>query len=102
MSLPEISVQELQALKQSGEEIFILDVRDQPEFDEYNLGGYLIPLKDLPTRITELDRSDLIIVHCQMGGRSSRATAYLLEQGFNNVKNLRGGAKAWQAEIDKK
>ena len=100
MNIPEITVAELQALRDT-DKVFILDVRDQWEFDEYNLGGHLIPFKELPKRINELNPEELIIVHCQMGGRSSRATAFLLEHGFKNVKNLRGGAKAWKQEIDK-
>lgn len=102
MSIPEISVQELQALKESGADFIILDVRDLWEYQICNLGGQLIPYRELPLRFTELDREKQIIVHCQMGGRSSRAVAFLLEQGFTKVFNLRGGIKAWTAEIDPK
>jgi rhodanese-related sulfurtransferase len=100
MNLPEISVQELKALKDAKTDFFILDVRDPWENEVCNLGGHLIPLAELPDRLTELDRKKMIIVHCQMGGRSSRAVAFLLEQGFQNVRNLRGGIKAWAREID--
>jgi rhodanese-related sulfurtransferase len=98
--MPEISVQELQALRDADADFMILDVRDPWEFEERNLGGHLIPIKELPNRLQELDKNKQIIVHCQMGGRSSRATAYLLEQGFKNVFNLRGGIQAWAREID--
>jgi sulfur-carrier protein adenylyltransferase/sulfurtransferase len=98
--IPEITVQELAALKEANANFMILDVRDPWEYQERNLGGHLIPLKELPNRLNELNRDQQIIVHCQMGGRSSRATAYLLEQGFKNVANLRGGIKAWAREID--
>jgi rhodanese-related sulfurtransferase len=96
----EVSVQELEALKDSNAEFFLLDVRDQWEFDECNLGGHLIPLVELPKRLNELDPNQHIIVHCQMGGRSSRATAFLQDQGFKQVSNLKGGIKAWISEID--
>jgi rhodanese-related sulfurtransferase len=96
----EVSVQELQSLKESGADIFILDVRDQWEHDICNLNGHLIPLKELPNRLNELNPVQHIIVHCQMGGRSSRAALYLQEQGFKQVSNLRGGIKAWATEID--
>ena len=94
----EISVQELQDLRESGADIVIVHVRDPWEHDICNLGDLLIPLKELPNRLNELNRDKHIIVHCQMGGRSSRATAYLQEQGFKQVSNLRGGIKAWAAE----
>ncbi|MES2218019.1 MAG: rhodanese-like domain-containing protein [Pseudomonadota bacterium] len=98
--MPEISVQELQALRAANADFMILDVRDPWEYQERNLGGHLIPLKELPDRLNELDKNQQIIVHCQMGGRSSRATAFLLEQGFKKVFNLRGGIQAWAMEID--
>jgi rhodanese-related sulfurtransferase len=102
MSLHEVSVQELEALKNSGADFFLLDVRDQWEYDICNLDGHLIPIKELPARLNELNRDQHIIVHCQMGGRSSRAATFLLEQGFKQVSNLRGGIKAWASEIDPK
>jgi rhodanese-related sulfurtransferase len=98
--IPEITVQELKKLRDDNADIMILDVRDAWEYKARNLGGKLMPLKELPDHISELDKNKKIIVHCQMGGRSSRATAYLLDQGFKNVFNLRGGIQAWALEID--
>ncbi len=100
MNVPEITVQELRALREAKADFFLLDVRDPWEYEERNLGGHLIPLRELPDRLHELDPKKPIIVHCQMGGRSSRAVAYLLENGFTDVRNLRGGIQAWAKEID--
>jgi rhodanese-related sulfurtransferase len=102
MSIQEVSVQELQALKESGADVFILDVRDPWENEICNLDGHLIPLRELPDRLDELNPDQQIVVHCQMGGRSSRAVEYLMGKGFKNVSNLRGGIKAWATEIDPK
>jgi adenylyltransferase/sulfurtransferase len=99
MTIHEITVQELQALKASKADFFLLDVRDPWEHEEENLGGHLIPLNELPNRLSELNPDHYIVVHCQMGGRSSRATAFLMDKGFKNVHNLRGGLKAWLSEI---
>jgi len=99
MSLPEISVQELEAMRNAGDKFFLLDVRNQDEYQTANLGGHLIPLSELPTRLDELKKDQPIVVHCQAGGRSSRAVEYLLQQGFSDVCNLRGGLTAWQREI---
>jgi rhodanese-related sulfurtransferase len=99
MNIPEITVHELQALQDSKADFFLLDVRDQWENDAENLGGHLIPLTELPKRLSELNPNQQIIVHCQMGGRSSRAVAFLLENGFKDVRNLRGGIKEWMREI---
>lgn len=100
MNIPEISVQELNALKGAKADFLILDVRNPDEYATCNLGGYLIPIKELPSRLSELNPEQQIIVHCHAGGRSRRATEFLLQQGFKNVKNLRGGITAWANEID--
>lgn len=97
---PEISVQELAELKKKKADIFILDVRNQNEYEICNLGGHLIPFAELPNRLNELNPEQKIIIHCHAGGRSSRATKFLTEQGLKNVFNLKGGITAWATEID--
>lgn len=100
MSVPETSVQELQALRNANADMLILDVRKPEEYAICNLGGHLIPIDELPTRLDELNPEQMIIVHCHAGGRSRRATQYLIDQGFQKVFNLRGGITAWANEID--
>jgi sulfur-carrier protein adenylyltransferase/sulfurtransferase len=100
MIIPEISVQELDALTKAHADVFILDVRNPDEYALCNLNGHLIPFNELANRLTELNKDQHIVVHCHAGGRSRRATAYLLEQGFKKVENLRGGITAWADEID--
>lgn len=102
MSIKEITVQELDALRQSGAKHFILDVRNKDEYEICNLGGYLIPFNELASRLKELNPDDFIVVHCHAGGRSRRATEYLTQQGFKQVFNLQGGITAWANEIDPK
>jgi len=80
----------------------LLDVRDHSEYCEKNLGGYSIPLPDLAKRVNELDREQMIIVHCQMGGRSLKAVNWLKENGFSNVRNLKGGMIACLQDEAKK
>lgn len=100
MNIPEISVQELEALRNANADVFILDVRNPDEFALCNLNGHLIPFNELPARLNELDPNAHIVVHCHAGGRSRRATEFLLQQGFKKVFNLRGGITAWANEID--
>src|SRR6185437_7454081 len=99
-SLPEITVTELVELKKDNVDFQLVDVREPSEYAISNLGGKLIPLADLPQRLGELEPQKLIVVHCRSGGRSSRAQAFLLMQGFADVKNLKGGMTAWRSEID--
>jgi adenylyltransferase/sulfurtransferase len=97
---PEITVTELAELKEKKADFQLIDVREPSEYDVSNLGGTLIPIAQLPSRLDELNSNQLIVVHCKGGGRSSRAVAFLLSQGFQNVKNLKGGITAWRNEID--
>lgn len=96
----EITVQELATLKKTQADFFLLDVRNQNEFDFCNLGGHLIPMNDLPKRLNELKKEQHIVIHCHAGGRSRRATEFLMQQGFLKVSNLKGGITAWATEID--
>ena len=100
--LPEISVQELKALRDRNETFLLLDVRKDWEYDIVNLEGTLIPLDELMDRLDELagHENDLVVVHCRSGGRSAQAVMYLVASGFTNVKNLAGGTLAWSREID--
>ncbi|MGE9809653.1 MULTISPECIES: rhodanese-like domain-containing protein [unclassified Janibacter] len=77
----------------------LLDVREQDEWDAGHAPGAVhIPLGDLPTRLADLPVDDdaTLAVTCRSGGRSSRAVAWLSQQGFD-VANLDGGMKAWAA-----
>ena len=101
-AVPEITVQDYQILRDSASPPFLLDVRQPEEQIVSSLGGTLIPLGELPLRIAELEgrkNDELLVVHCQLGGRSAQAVQYLRMNGFDNVVNLKGGMKAWMEEI---
>lgn len=99
-NVPTISVEELKRLRDSGQDIFLLDVREPSEFQICNLNGHLIPLNDLPKRLHELDPARDIVVHCRTGGRSAMAVEFLQRSGFKSVRNLMGGILAWADKID--
>lgn len=96
----DVSVRELKERKDRGEELFLLDVRETYEYELANLKGHLIPLRQLKTRLGELDPSKEIIVYCHVGGRSARAVEFLRQNGFPKARNLEGGIDAWSVEID--
>jgi sulfur-carrier protein adenylyltransferase/sulfurtransferase len=99
-SVPEITPRELKSRLDRGDNLFILDVREPHEYQICNLGGHLIPLGDLPSRVSELDSSREIIAHCRSGKRSAEATQFLQKAGFRKVLNLKGGILAWSDEVD--
>lgn len=100
--LPDMTVEELKQRLDNGERIVVLDVREPGEFAIANIGGRLIPMKELPARMSELDPEQHIVVHCHHGGRSAMATEFLRQQGFEHVQNLAGGIDAWSLRIDPK
>lgn len=100
--IPEISVEELKQRLDAKDDLFILDVREPHEYKICNINGYLIPLNDLPKRVSELDSSKDMVVHCRSGGRSAKAVEFLQKAGFTKAKNLTGGILAWADRIDPK
>jgi adenylyltransferase/sulfurtransferase len=86
------------------QDVFLLDVREPREYDICRIeGSTLIPLGELPKRLTELPRgadAPDIVIHCKSGVRSAKAVNLLRSEGFDRVQNLRGGILEWIARID--
>ncbi|HET97193.1 MAG TPA: sulfurtransferase [Desulfurivibrio alkaliphilus] len=77
----------------------LLDVRQPREYEEGHLpGARLIPIRELPDRLDELNPDQPVIAYCAVGGRSRAAAQLLSGQGFKEVYNLAGGIKAWEGE----
>lgn len=96
--MSQISVNLLKQKLENEEAIQILDVREPHEYAVSNLGGILIPLAELPSRLDDLDKNQTIAVLCHSGVRSARATVLLKEAGFKSVFNIQGGIVAWALE----
>jgi rhodanese-related sulfurtransferase len=89
-----VAVHEARTLINDG--AFLLDVREDEEYaNGRSADAVHIRLADVPDRLDDIPRDQLIVCVCRSGGRSGRATEFLLEQGFNAV-NLEGGMLAWQ------
>jgi rhodanese-related sulfurtransferase len=92
---------ELAAQLAAGQSPVLLDVREPWEWSICRLpGAVLIPLRELPARLAELDSSAETVVVCHHGVRSYHAARYLETAGFGNVVNLAGGVAAWADEVD--
>jgi sulfur-carrier protein adenylyltransferase/sulfurtransferase len=99
--VPEVTVEQMKAKMDRGDDFFLLDVREPNEFQICRIeGSKLIPLGELAQRTGELDKNREMIVHCKMGGRSAKAVSLLQERGFNRVSNLKGGILAWIDRVD--
>jgi sulfur-carrier protein adenylyltransferase/sulfurtransferase len=101
MDVPTITAVELREKLDRREKFVLVDVREPFEYDICNIpGSKLIPLGELPARLSELDSADDIVLHCKVGGRSAKALKILQEAGFRKLSNLRGGITAWADEVD--
>jgi adenylyltransferase/sulfurtransferase len=100
--IPQLTVKELKARRDAGEDIFLLDVREPYEVQIAQIGGTVIPQNDVPNRLAEIPRDREIVVHCRSGARSQRIAEFLKQSGYTQVVNLTGGILAWSDEIDPK
>jgi rhodanese-related sulfurtransferase len=100
----EIAPEDLKALQDKGLNVVLVDVREPWEIETASLAGSTnIPMNDIPARFKEeLDPQKHVVVVCHHGVRSMNVTAWLRQQGFENVQSLRGGIDRWAREIDPK
>lgn len=97
----EIGVRELAELMRAEPPPQLVDVREPHEWEIARIdGALLIPLRELPGRLGELDGHREIVTQCHTGVRSLRALEILRGAGFSRVRSLRGGIDAWSLEVD--
>ena len=92
---------ELAAHMEAGHTPVLLDVREPWEAGICRLpGSLLIPMRDLPARLAELNKDAETVVICHHGVRGYHAARYLETMGFSSVINLSGGVAAWADQVD--
>lgn len=97
----EITSNELKSRLDKGENLLLLDVREPDEFDICRLeNAQLIPMRQLPGRLNEINSKQAIVCYCHHGVRSLQAATWLFKNGFKNVKSLRGGIDHWAEVIE--
>jgi rhodanese-related sulfurtransferase len=98
----EIRPEELQRRLQSGERVYLLDVRQEWEHEHARLpGDALIPLQELAARLDEVKpEGALLVAYCHHGVRSLSAAAFLRNAGFPDALSLAGGIELWSQAID--
>lgn len=96
-----ITVEALKERLDKGEDINLLDVREDHERAAFNIGGRHIPvgkIQLLETDDIEDWKDKEIVVYCRSGNRSGMAASMLTRAGFADPVNLTGGMLAWQAQ----
>jgi adenylyltransferase/sulfurtransferase len=98
----DITATELQARLQRGDNLVLLDVREQNEWSIAHLdGATLVPVNSITQRASELNTADEIVLYCKSGVRSARALNELRGLGFRKLWNLKGGINAWATDVDR-
>jgi adenylyltransferase/sulfurtransferase len=84
-----------------GDKFQLIDVREPHEYQIARIpGATLIPLGELPKRLSELNPYGEYVMHCKSGARSQKATDLLKQNGFKSVRNMTGGILAWSDKVD--
>ena len=100
--LPDLTPEALHTRLLANEDIQLVDVREDVEFDFGHLPRSLhLPLGELPARAAEIRRHGPVVLICHHGVRSAQALMYLQQRlGYDNLLNLRGGTDAWSQRVD--
>lgn len=101
MSVEPLTPAELQQRLADGEDLVVLDVREDEERAVCAIEGSLhIPMGELSLRHVELDPDRATVCVCHHGVRSAHVASALAGMGFDQLYNLTGGIDRWAAEVD--
>ncbi|GII66579.1 adenylyltransferase/sulfurtransferase MoeZ [Sphaerisporangium krabiense] len=98
-----ITAQELKEMQDRGEDIFLVDVREQNEYEIVNIpGAVLIPKGEFlrGTALEQLPHDKKIVLHCKSGARSAEALAVVKNAGFADAVHVGGGVLSWVKTVD--
>ncbi|MFC5185353.1 adenylyltransferase/sulfurtransferase MoeZ [Actinomadura harenae] len=98
-----ISVHDLKAMQDRGEDIFLVDVREPNEYEIVSIpGATLIPKGEFlnGSALEKLPQDKQIVLHCKSGVRSAEALAVVKNAGFGDAVHVGGGIVAWVNQID--
>lgn len=90
-----MSPQEYHELQAHNQDVIVIDIREQYEFEYENIGAKHIPLGEILHRLDEIPTDKTVVIHCQSGARSGKLIPVLQDLGFENVQNLDGGLEAY-------
>jgi hydroxyacylglutathione hydrolase len=96
-SVPVLSAQELYRRLEEGQELTVLDVRQESEWQEGHIGGAAhLEAGRLPATSLPFDAHHPIVVQCAVGDRSTVAISLLEQRGYDNLFLLEGGLNRWR------
>jgi len=101
VSTSDLEPTQVKQMIDSGEDFILVDVREPHEHQIASISkATLIPLGQLPNRLSELPKDANIVCHCKSGMRSAKAVELLKLSGYLRVRNMKGGILAWSDTVD--
>ena len=96
--MKQITPAELQKILQTNAGAILIDVREEEEHEQFNIGGLNIPLGELMQNAAAIPKSGNVIIYCKRGIRSAIAIQRLEDRfGYTNLINLQGGTEEWKS-----
>lgn len=91
-----VDVETVAAIKDR-DDVMLIDVREPEEYAAGHIAeGTLIPMGQVPERLSEIPTDKTVILYCRSGNRSGQVMQLLQAQGYTNVHNMEGGMLAWE------
>lgn len=99
--MKDITPKQLKSRLDAGEDIDIIDVREDWEVAQGMLANAIhIPMDDIPDNVDQISHDTPVVIMCHSGSRSEQVAMWMETEGFDNVLNLVGGIDQWSREID--
>jgi len=100
---PMMQVEELKQKMDANEDVLLLDVRSVDDYvgeQGHVEGSLLIPLEDLPSRLSEIEsfQEKTVMTICRTDRRSAQAAQILLKSGFADVHVIKQGMTDWNVK----
>jgi sulfur-carrier protein adenylyltransferase/sulfurtransferase len=96
-----VTPRELSQMRDRGDDVVLIDVREPHEWEIARIeGASLIPMGEVPGRISEIPQTGNVLVYCKVGARSAEVLKFLHQVGLTNTKHLAGGIEAYAAQVD--
>jgi adenylyltransferase/sulfurtransferase len=95
-----VTPRELDEMRRTSE-VTLIDVREPHEWEIARIpGAILIPMGEVPERVSEIPQMGNVVLHCKVGARSAEVLRFLHQVGLTHTKHLAGGIEAYAATVD--
>lgn len=100
--MKDITAKQLKSRLDAGEDITIIDVREDWEVAQGKLAQAIhIPMNDIPDSLDQVPRDKPVVIMCRSGNRSDQVIQWLeIEEDYDNLMNLVGGIIDWSRDVD--